>query len=125
MTASTLTIGSKISTIPKNTNLNTAPPTPTIFNIVSLEQSVPLHTKKVSYQFNCLKKWNATMTSTCSTSRLYGVHSQTKNIREICVFTHTTGRTIDAHLISSNILIFSAQAGNKRRTLKLTKMDVS
>ena len=86
---------------------------------------VPLLTISNSSQSTCSMKWIPTLTSTCSTSRLYGVHSQTKNIREICVFTHTTGRTIDAHLISSNILIFSAQAGNKRRTLKHTKMGAS
>lgn len=124
MTASTLTIGSKISTIPKNTNLNTAPLTPTIFNIVSLEQSVPLHTKRMSYQFHCLKKWNATMTSTCSTSRPYGVPSAIRSTSATYAFMPTTGKTFVVSPTSMNTSKHNVLSGQLSVTLKLIRMDV-
>ena len=124
MTASTHTIGSKISTIPKNTNLSIALPIPTIFNIASLEKSVLLHTKKVSYQLLCLIKWNATMTSTCSTLRPCGVPSAIRNTSATSAFMPTTGKTFVASHTSMSTCKLNVLSGQQSGTLKLIRMDV-
>lgn len=124
-TATSVTIESKIFIILKSTNLNTALATLTTWISVSMGSFVPLHMLRVSSRSIFSRRWSVMLTSICFTSRLSGVHSVIRSIKETNVSTLTTGKISDARPTFLIIHITSALNGLQRKTPRLTKMDAS
>ena len=124
-TATSVTIESKIFIILKSTNLNTARATLTTWISVSMGNCVLLRMLRVSSRSTFSRRWSVMLTSICFTSRLSGVHSVIRSIKETSVSTLTTGKISDARPTFLIIHTTSAQNGLQRKTQRLTKMDAS
>jgi hypothetical protein len=125
MLASGPTTVLKISITLRNTKANSVRLTQGASTAVTMVIYVPSPTTSLSYPLMFLKRWIKTRTFICSTSRLFGVPSATRTIREMSVFMHTIGKISEESHTYSTTVKTSAKLGKQRKTQKPTRMDVN
>ena len=76
----------------------------------------PLLMLSQNSRYQSSKRWKRMQTSTCSTLRRCGVRSVIKSIKEICVFTLTTGRTSGVLPTFTNIKLNNVLVGKLVKT---------
>ena len=118
-----VTTESKTSITQKSTRPSSVKLIPIESRAANMAICVRSLTTKMSSPSICFSKWRKTWTSSCSTTKLFGVHSVTRHMLGTNVYTHTIGRTSAGSQMFMNTYLNSVRYGSARKTRRTTRTD--
>ena len=121
MLVSAVTTESRTSIIQRSTKPSSVKPTQIVLKAANMEICAHSRTMKMNFPLTCFSKWIKTWTSSCSTTKLFGVLSATKPTPGTNACTLTIGRTSAENPMFMSTCLSNVKCGSAKRIQKTIK----
>jgi len=121
MLVSVVTTESRTSIIQRNTKPSSVKPTQIVLKAANMEICAHSRTMKMNLPLICLRKWTKIWTSSCSTTKLFGVLLATKPTPGTNACTLIIGKTSAENRMFMSTYLSSVKCGSAKRIQKIIK----